>query len=231
MVWPKGFSATFPWPDLEFFRVSHPHPADEIYAHLPSSLRRLALRPWPHRCLRIFPDIHMPLYPDPLDGRGSASIHRYVAPARDLTQFVRKYYCDLPLLRSLELEYASDAEEPELLWLAVVKFPHLTALEIHRFQSEGSDGVRATELAHALAPLASLRTLKLYLDFVDISQPGVDGDPDHGPQLRRLVSAGTQAPGRCRGRTRSRLGSVFAGDLDVRTWLDVVHLPGVARRP
>ena len=146
IIWPNGLSATFPWPNIESFRVSHPDPTDIIYAHLPSSLRALALRPWPHRCLRIFADINTSLFTaNPWDALEPWSTHRWssfpITPARDLIQIVRK--CELPRLRTLELEYASDAEEPELLRLAVVKFPFLTWLELHRFQSGGSEEVRA----------------------------------------------------------------------------------------
>ncbi|KAM5544865.1 hypothetical protein V8D89_001763 [Ganoderma adspersum] len=173
MVWPKELSTPFPWPDLESFHVSHPDPADQNYPHLPASLHTLALRAWPHQCLRIFADIHMPLYPSPWEGPRQASTHRWssfpITPARDLAQIVRK--CDLPQLRVLELEYASDTEEPELLRLAVMKFPHLTVLQIHRCRSPGSGGVKAKDLAHALAPLASLRTLKLYVDFAEPDDP------------------------------------------------------------
>ena len=54
VVWPKGVSATLPWSNLETLSVSHPDPHDEVYTHLPPSLRCLALRSWPHECERVY---------------------------------------------------------------------------------------------------------------------------------------------------------------------------------
>ena len=94
---------------------------------------------------------------------------------------------------------------PKLLRLAIMKFPHLsTVLQIHRCQSAGGEGLKAVslsnvcllarnrcsrylyhllshpqkDLAHAaLESLASLRTLKLYVDFAEPDNPQATASP------------------------------------------------------
>ncbi|KAH9916284.1 uncharacterized protein BXZ73DRAFT_53879, partial [Epithele typhae] len=45
-IWPPGHSGPFPWPKLERLVVACPNARDEVYAHLPPTLRELALRYW-----------------------------------------------------------------------------------------------------------------------------------------------------------------------------------------
>ncbi|PIL28347.1 hypothetical protein GSI_09498 [Ganoderma sinense ZZ0214-1] len=135
VIWPKGLSATLPWPNLETLRISHPDPADDIYANLPSSLRALSLRLWPHECIQIF-DENQPYQPP--SWYESRKHRRWDCPLLtpdNLALVLQK--CDSSLLSTLELEYGVDAHEPELLRTLAVKFPHLTTLEIHRFWSRG----------------------------------------------------------------------------------------------
>ncbi|KAI1792109.1 hypothetical protein LXA43DRAFT_360977 [Ganoderma leucocontextum] len=137
VIWPKGLPATLPWPNLESLRVSHPDPADEIYTHLPSSLRTLSLRSWPHECIRIYDERRRHLRPSWRQGYRRRWWSYPLSTPRNLAQVLQK--CELPLLRNLELEYRGGEQEPELLQLVAVQFPHLTTLEIHRFRSERSD--------------------------------------------------------------------------------------------
>ena len=44
VVWPPGYIHDFPWPELEHLSVSYPDPNDEVYDHLPPTLRSLSLR-------------------------------------------------------------------------------------------------------------------------------------------------------------------------------------------
>ncbi len=140
-IWPRGFPATFPfpWPDLACLRVSHPGATDEIYTHLPPSLRTLALRSWPHECIRLHEQSQVHLTPSRLEGWNCRLWKYPLSTPRNLAQILQK--CDVPLLRSLELEYRANVEESQLLRLLGEKFRHLTTLEIHRFRSEGSKDV------------------------------------------------------------------------------------------
>ncbi|KAI1792103.1 hypothetical protein LXA43DRAFT_888009, partial [Ganoderma leucocontextum] len=139
VIWPKGHPATRPWPDLESLRVSHPTSTDLIYASLPPSLRGLALRSWPHEGTRIYQQLALYGSTSRFEGYKQRSWSYPLSPPQSLLQVL--WQCDLPLLRSLELEYRADTQEPELLQLVVTKFPHLTTLEIHRIRSERREDV------------------------------------------------------------------------------------------
>ncbi|PIL28338.1 hypothetical protein GSI_09489 [Ganoderma sinense ZZ0214-1] len=170
VIWPKGHSATpLPWPNLETLRVSYPSPADGVYANLPQSLNTLSLRSWPHECVEIF-DKKRPYQPPSwYQGRKDRWWDCPLLTPSNLAQVLRK--CDFSLLHTLELEYRVDAHESELLCALTANFPHLTTLEIHRFRRHGEYHVPVTELAEALAPLASLRLLKLHLNFDRMPDP------------------------------------------------------------
>ncbi|KAM5544855.1 hypothetical protein V8D89_001753 [Ganoderma adspersum] len=88
--------------------------------------------------------------------------------------YITQMKCEIPsLLSSFALEYRVDSQEPELLHTLAAKFPHLTTFEVHRFRSEGSYCAAVTAFAQALVSLASLRLLKLHLDFPDMPRPNV----------------------------------------------------------
>ena len=151
MIWPTGFSATFPWPDLERLRVSHPDPADEIYAHVSSSLRTLSLRAWPHECIRLHDLKRIHQSPSRLGGWKNRWWNYPLSTPRHLSQVLQK--CDAPLLRSLELEYRADTEELKLLQCVGAKFQHLTMLEIHRIRSEGGKDILVVSLVLSISSL------------------------------------------------------------------------------
>ncbi|KAI0664158.1 hypothetical protein C8Q70DRAFT_220408 [Cubamyces menziesii] len=48
-VWPPGEIGTYSWPMLEDVQISFPCMDDQLYGHLPPTLRRLSLRFFPHR--------------------------------------------------------------------------------------------------------------------------------------------------------------------------------------
>ncbi|KAM5544075.1 hypothetical protein V8D89_002261 [Ganoderma adspersum] len=170
VVWPKGVSTTFPWRNLETLHISHPGPHDEVYTHLPLSLRCLALRSWPHECERVYQLAVRNLNTSQLEGYRRRWWSYPLSTSRNLAEILRKC-SDLPCLRTLELEYREDAREPELLQLVVTKFSYLTTLEIHRSRREGCKDVPVKDLANVLAPLVSLRTLKLHLNFAHMPVP------------------------------------------------------------
>lgn len=124
-VWPMGFVASYPWPDLEHLTVSNPDPQDLIYDHLPATLRLLSLRPWPHRSAYLwFEDYVYETRDRP---------RRWCCPlpsSSELLRIVPK--CNTPLLQELCIEYSVDASEMLLLQQVVHSFPNLVILEVHR---------------------------------------------------------------------------------------------------
>ncbi|TFY62790.1 hypothetical protein EVJ58_g3636 [Rhodofomes roseus] len=73
-------------------------------------------------------------------------------------------HINTPDLEELCLEYRADAAEDELLVCVAQRFPRLTSLEMHRFQSDTGSSVTATGVGLRLAKLEKLLTLRLYDD-------------------------------------------------------------------
>ncbi|TBU53111.1 hypothetical protein BD310DRAFT_994245 [Dichomitus squalens] len=130
-IWPEGFDATLPWPELECLRVSRPESSDKIYTNLPFSLSSLALRSWPHQCIQAQMQAVSRYLGD--------QIRCPLSSASNLFDVIRS--CDTPYLNTLEVEYKEDMKEGSLLRLIAVKFPRLTTLEIHRYRTERSDNI------------------------------------------------------------------------------------------
>ena len=119
-VWPRGSSLRFPFPELEELVVSFPHPEDQLYSHLPPTLRSLSLRCCPHHCVYVWtPDTCM-------------CWHSPISRASELLRILSSV--KLPLLRQLQLEYIADHGDAALLDTVSDSFPHLSSLEIHRFR-------------------------------------------------------------------------------------------------
>lgn len=53
VICPPDWNGPAPWPELKSLVVSSPQPEDPLYSHLPTNLRHLALRCWPHRYIYI----------------------------------------------------------------------------------------------------------------------------------------------------------------------------------
>ena len=122
-VWPRGSSCSFPWPELERLSISYPDPSDEIYDHLPPTLRALSLRCWPHVSFqRRFAYL------------GETAPPRFeLAPtASDLLSILRR--CEALSLDHLEIEYRVDDEDEALLQYVVTTFPRLTSLSLFRYR-------------------------------------------------------------------------------------------------
>ncbi|KAH9937879.1 uncharacterized protein BXZ73DRAFT_44727 [Epithele typhae] len=130
-VWPHhiSMSKSFPWPELERISISNPTPSDQVYAHLPQTLRSLSLRPYPHHCVALWkkrkftytlrhddPRLHSPL------------------PSAETVQRILDSCSSITGLRELSLEYRADGTEQEMFRTAIDKFPHLRTLEVHRYR-------------------------------------------------------------------------------------------------
>ncbi|RDX46250.1 hypothetical protein OH76DRAFT_1465503 [Lentinus brumalis] len=163
-LWPRGFPASYPWPYLESLSVSHPDPEDEIYAHLPPTLRTLMLQSWPHQCIRRWQEVNYE--PDRL--------RSYSPPISSSTLLRVLQRCDSPDLRMLGVEYCSDYTEVSLLSHIASNFPRLTALEFHRYRPNGDAEIPVLDIARPLASLSALRILKVHLDFPRMNSSMLD---------------------------------------------------------
>ncbi len=121
-LWPRGHTRALrlPWEDLEDLTVSFPHHDDQIYAHLPRSLRRLSLRCSPHYCMHLWHCSECDLY-----------FQHPIRCASEMLEILTSV--NAPRLHHLQLEYLTDAADDKLLRCIVERFPNLTSLEIHRY--------------------------------------------------------------------------------------------------
>lgn len=119
-MWPPALQASYGWYELERLAVAHPHPEDEMYAHLPVSLRHLALRCWPryykhHSALR-----------EEMDEAGI----RWASPllsSSEMLRLLRK--SETPNLTHLELEFRADAASySDIFGHIASSYPRLTVL-------------------------------------------------------------------------------------------------------
>ncbi|KAH9930632.1 uncharacterized protein B0H18DRAFT_930250 [Fomitopsis serialis] len=179
VLWPPGYDGSFPWPELEHLLISFPDPRDEVYDHLPSSLRALSLRCWPH--------IHVQQEPSDIDAVDDRPDHNALLGSTAIRSILRR--CSLLDLDHLEIEYRADDEDDALLRQVAATFPRLTSLKIHRYRSAfeiqeqrdvpmvsrhlpppGDNSSLLTyvlqeHIAQMLAPLTRLRLLKIYLEL------------------------------------------------------------------
>ena len=123
-IWPEHVHADYSWPELEDLQVSFPCAGDQLYAHLPPTLRRLSLRFFPHRvvhswCAQWRMDWQ---FPSP----NAAQLSR-------ILQRVRSAH-----LEHFEIEYYQDDDEEQLLQEIVSTFPDLTSLKILRYRHQQS---------------------------------------------------------------------------------------------
>ncbi|KAI0363402.1 hypothetical protein BV20DRAFT_1031398 [Pilatotrama ljubarskyi] len=167
-IWPPDCDVTYPWPDLERLTVSFPRVEDQLYAHLPSTLRSLALRYVPHlACSRWSPDQSKLPWRVPL------------LPSRDLSCILNS--CNISALEDLEIEYHQDQSEGDLLQLVSIAFPALKSLKLLRYQTSqaAGSGVDIETIAQTLGRLEQLRTISLHLDLPETPRryylPGLVG--------------------------------------------------------
>lgn len=127
VICPPDWSGPAPWPELKNLVVSSPHPEDPLYSHLPTALRHLALRCWPHRYIYI--ESHE------RHTTTSLNWHHNILTAAELIKILSR--CGLPDLEELELEFEVDGRDMELLRLISANFPHLVSLTVFRYRKPG----------------------------------------------------------------------------------------------
>lgn len=126
-VWPPGlpYDTTFPWPELDELTVANPHPADELFAHLPPGLQALSLPSCPRKCVKEW------LWT--FERRYSLFPHTFYLPkASDLLGILGR--CSASGLGHLEIEYGADEREGDLLRSLATAFPRLSSLTVYRYR-------------------------------------------------------------------------------------------------
>ncbi|PIL28115.1 hypothetical protein GSI_09766 [Ganoderma sinense ZZ0214-1] len=175
-IWPPGLpqSTEFPWPELEELTVANPHPSDELFTHLPPSLRTLALPACPRKCAR-------PWLWQFEDGRHwfprVPTFH--LSLGSDVLGILERCSRSASRLRHLEIEYGADEREGDLLRHIGVAFPDLTSLSLYRYRQSEELVVPVADLAPPLAALTSLHTLFAHLDL------------ETAPPMKRTAAYGT----------------------------------------
>ncbi|KAI0750243.1 hypothetical protein C8Q80DRAFT_1269979 [Daedaleopsis nitida] len=169
IMWPASMTR-FPWPHLETLSIAYPHPDDEIYAHLPSSLHRLALRCWPRHYICSLEN-----------NRRLMERLTWYSPILTSSEMLRIVHrirtsASASSIVELDLEFQEDEQRLELYRAIPVVFPSLTFLQIHRYRTEGVNGLPVVDIAQSLASLSCLCALRVHLDLVE-SPYSIINDP------------------------------------------------------
>ncbi|KAJ8496393.1 hypothetical protein ONZ51_g1164 [Trametes cubensis] len=185
VLWSNACTKRFPCPQLETMCLSHLDPADELFSHLPPTLRQLSLRCWPRHYL------HQHRH----DRRAMTRLEwqSQIRTASEVYFALRR--CSNVALESLEIEYEEDDHESVLLRNISEMFPHLRVLTIYRYRRPDSPSVKADDIAQALSQLRTLRILRLHADLAEAPHPLADfmlGSPplifpEHEEALRDFV--------------------------------------------
>ena len=138
-IWPDSLPGTFPWPRLEHLTISNPHPEDQLWAHLPRTLKSLALLYYPR-----FSTIHYPSRWEVMQMNDLCL--QWYPPIVSALQMHRLLQCcsNLPNLVELELEYLIDEGEDLLLNHVARACVALEILEIRRYRKRWDDKMLLT---------------------------------------------------------------------------------------
>ncbi|KAL7284057.1 hypothetical protein ACG7TL_001334 [Trametes sanguinea] len=156
ILWPADWTGGIPFPKLECLEVSYPNPKDDLYSHLPDTLRRLSLRCWPRHYMH-----------QQRCDRNAMNRLRWQSPvltASEMLSILQR--CRSVPLEQLEIEYQVDENDEVLLRSLAELFPALRTLTVYRYRAEGSsDDIPVESIAQALSHLHHLRVLRAHLDF------------------------------------------------------------------
>ncbi|OSC96951.1 hypothetical protein PYCCODRAFT_1481622 [Trametes coccinea BRFM310] len=166
-IWPPGCTdAVMPWPELESLTLSWIDPQEQLFGHLPATLRELRLRVWPR---------HYYLYLRPTwtfseGGQPAAPSWAFDLPSpSSLMRAIQE--CQVSTLECLELEYEVDENNIPMLRSIAQSFPRLRSLQLYPYRSEEDfSAVPSENMSKALSPLQDLQTLRLFLDFFHLKE-------------------------------------------------------------
>ncbi|KAI9067723.1 hypothetical protein FKP32DRAFT_1588333 [Trametes sanguinea] len=159
-IWtPNSSVKEIPWPELESLTMTWLHPEEQLFRHLPSTLRDLHLRCWPRR-----------YYPEGSYrslrrlGKQRPDWVRETPSASMVLQAIQS--CRQISLRCLDLEYIADSNDIPLLQLVARSYPDLQYLQLCRYRMREDLAQAPVEsMSDALSPLRNLRALRLFLDY------------------------------------------------------------------
>ncbi|OSD08738.1 hypothetical protein PYCCODRAFT_49822 [Trametes coccinea BRFM310] len=155
ILWPADWTGGIPFPKLECLEVSYPNPKDDLYSHLPDTLRRLSLRCWPRHYMH-----------QQRCDRNAMNRLRWQSPvltASEMLSILQR--CRSVPLEQLEIEYRVDENDEVLLRSLAELFPALRTLTVYRYRAEGSSDDIPVSIAQALSHLHHLQVLRAHLDF------------------------------------------------------------------
>lgn len=112
-------------PHLVRLALSAPIPQDDVFDHLPVTLRALSLRYWPH--------LYVQQYLHDIGFIYSHPRYDLLLRSSDILNILRR--CSTLSLDHLEIEYRADEEDHALLRYLAQTFPNITSLKIHRYHS------------------------------------------------------------------------------------------------
>ncbi|KAL7279461.1 hypothetical protein ACG7TL_007304 [Trametes sanguinea] len=166
-IWPPGCTDTvMPWPELESLTLSWIDPQEQLFGHLPATLRELRLRVWPR---------HYYLYLRPTwtfseGGQPAAPSWAFDLPSpSSLMRAIQE--CQVSTLECLGLEYEVDENNIPMLCSIAQSFPRLRSLQLYPYRSEEDfSAVPSENMSKALSPLQDLQTLRLFLDFFHLKE-------------------------------------------------------------
>lgn len=129
-IFPPGWTGGCPWPKLEVLLVANPHPDDELYDHLPSSLEELTLRCFPRYYTVNGPKTH--------DVYNMERNHWAVSllTSTEMLRLLRRCGGSLVRLQYLDMEFAASSEDAPLLRHVAAAFPSLTFLQFWRYHTD-----------------------------------------------------------------------------------------------
>ncbi|KAL1947364.1 hypothetical protein VTO73DRAFT_14325 [Trametes versicolor] len=155
-VTPHGFRVA-PATQLEDLEITYPDPEDQLYSHLPPTLKRLSLDRF-----TFFAGYNWTWYK--WAGPWTRPQDVPMPRAREIWQIVRK--CNTPNIRTLKLEYLTDDDEDKLLTYIPKAFPHLESIHLCRYgiQNDVADNEITLKIGQAISPLSRLRTIQVHLD-------------------------------------------------------------------
>ncbi len=132
-IFPPGWTSGCPWPSLEVLTVSNPHPDDELFSHLPDSLRELTIRCYPRHYVQNGPETEESMIMK-MNRWGSSPL-----TSAEMLRVLRRCGISLVRLRHLDVEFATSSEDIGLLRYIAAASPSLAFLQILRYTDTAQD--------------------------------------------------------------------------------------------
>ena len=154
-VWPLGHPAVYPWPELESLTLTQPHPDDQLFRHLPASMRRLTLRYFPH------PYVFYLGRDGPLEFNYLDKVWNPPSPlsALEMISILRQCAPRVPDLTDLVLEFQGDRERLDVLRCVASSLPRLRFFQFYWY--EGEEDLRDPDVVRHITSCSWSREIAL----------------------------------------------------------------------